>query len=62
MDNTINRIKRADSDRFNRSEAINRRLITDAERIDELETHLKLTYTTIAILISIMVTVGFGLK
>jgi hypothetical protein len=62
MDATSARMKRIDDARQHRSDAMNRRLITDAERIEELEAHLKCTYLTITILVMVMATVGFGLK
>lgn len=62
MDDTINRLKRLDDARQVRSDAINRRLFSDADQIAELKAHLKCAYLTIAILVAIIATVGFNLK
>lgn len=62
MDNAINKLKRLGDARQVRSDAINRRLFSDAEQIEDLKAHLKCAYLTIAILVAIIATVGFNLK
>lgn len=62
MIQTLAKLTRIDNEQLNRSDAMNRRLVTDAETIRDLKAHLAVTYTTIGILVLSLVTIGFGLK